>query len=364
MDILSVSFPSVFEHTFGNTESSAKDLLNGLKIKKDELWYIVGNLAKKGGVSPYKITNASPAEEDYDVLFRSALLHLIDKVEQPIALTVGFPFSTYNVYKEAAEQYLKKRHFMVEYDTKTFNTTGVMKRAMFDLDTYEVIPEIVGCIIGLKKILAEEAPANFMAISLGFGTVEGGMASEDGLVHRTCFSGHGIQYAIDNLNKELNKDHYLNMQNVHQLDDAMMKASIFIDRKRVDLKDMRKNILRQYYKQIITPLLRKYFTNQDFETCEKVYLMGGGSFYPELVEAFKEEFDGAIPVEVAPEPEKLASIGYLYNSLRISDKSPKRSVGLDIGNATTVISAFQGVVPQARTTVPQPEKELVTLPLN
>ncbi|ANI89124.1 hypothetical protein A9P82_07370 [Arachidicoccus ginsenosidimutans] len=346
MDILSISFPSVFENTFGNTESSAKDLLNGLKIKKDEAWYIVGNLAKKGGISPYKITNASPAEEDFDVLFRSALINLTDKIEQPMALTVGFPFSTYNVYKNAAEQFLKKRHFMVEYDTKTFNTLGVIKRSMFDLDTYDVIPEIVGCIIGLKKLLNEKAPVNFMAISLGFGTIEGGMASEDGLIHRTCFSSHGIQYAIDNLNRELNKTHYLNMQNVHQLDDAMMKASIFVDRKKVDLKDVRKNILKQYYKQIITPLLRKFFSNQDFETCEKIYLMGGGAFYPELVDAFKEEFNDSIPVEIAPEPEKLASIGYLYNSLRISDRNYKRSVGLDIGNATTVISTFQSNVAQ------------------
>jgi plasmid segregation protein ParM len=360
MDILSVAFPSVFEHTIGNTESSAKDLLNGLKIKKDETWYIVGNLAKKGGISPYKITNASPAEEDFDILFRAAMINLHDKVDQPMALTMGFPFSTYNVYKNAAEQYLKKRHFMVEYDTRTFNTNGVLKKAMYDLDTYEIIPEIVGCIIGLKKMLGDDAPANFMAVSLGFGTVEGGMASEDGLVHRTCFSAHGIQYAIDNLSKELNKNHYLNMQNVHQLDDAMMKASIFIDRKKIDLKDMRKSILRQYYKQIITPLLRKYFTNQDFEACEKVYLMGGGSLYPELVEAFREEFGDAIPVEVAPEPDKLASIGYLYNSYRISDKSHKRSVGLDIGNATTIVSSFQpAVVPVQKPAVSLPEKELL-----
>lgn len=361
MDILSVSFPSVFENTFGNTESSAKDLLNGLKIKKDDAWYIIGNLAKKGGISPYKITNASPAEEDFDILFRSALISLIDKIEQPMVITTGFPFSTYNVYKSIAEQYLKKRHFMVEYDTKTFNTNGIIKKAMFELDTYDVIPEIVGCIIGLKRVLGENAPTNFMAISLGFGTVEGGMASEDGLVHRTCFSAHGIQYAVDNLSKELNKNHYLNMQNVHQLDDAMMKASIFIDRKKVDIKEMRKSILRQYYKQIITPLLRKYFTNQDFEACEKIYLMGGGSFYPELVDAFREEFGDSIPVEIAPEPEKLASIGYLYNSLRISDKSHKRSVGIDIGNATTVISSFQSVDTITKSPAIQNDKELITL---
>ena len=34
MKVLTVNFPSVLETTFGNTENSAKDLLNGLKIKK------------------------------------------------------------------------------------------------------------------------------------------------------------------------------------------------------------------------------------------------------------------------------------------------------------------------------------------
>ena len=34
MKILSNSFPSVFETSFGNTENSAKDLLNGLKVRK------------------------------------------------------------------------------------------------------------------------------------------------------------------------------------------------------------------------------------------------------------------------------------------------------------------------------------------
>lgn len=344
MDILSISFPSVFETTFGNTESSSKDLLNGLKIKRDNNWYLVGNLAKRGGINPHRITNASPQEEVYDILFRSALITVADKVEKPLAITAGFPFSTYGVYKAAAEQFLGRRHFMFEHDTKTFNVDGGVKKSLFDLDVYDVIPEIVGCIIGLKKILGDSAPQNFIAISLGFGTIEGGMATEDGLVHRTCFSSHGLQYAIDNLNRELNKRFYLEMKNVYQLDDAMMKGSIFVNRKRMDIQEIRKNVLQQYYKDVITPLLRKYFTDSDFENCEAIYLMGGGAFYPELVDAFREDFDNSIPVQVAPEPEKLASIGYLYNSLKISNKGFTRSIGLDIGNSTTVVSVFQSGV--------------------
>lgn len=340
MNIYSLTFPSVFESSFGNTESSARDLLNGIKIKRDNAWYMVGNLAKTGGVSPHRITNASPEEEDYDILFRSALVNILDKVQQPMVVTVGFPFSTYNVYKAEAENFLRQRHRMVEYDTKTFHTSGCCKKGLFEIDNYDVIPEIVAGMIGLKKLLPE-APSCFMAISLGFGTVEGGVASENGLVHRTCFSSHGLQYAVDNLHRELNKKYYLEMKNVHQLDDALTKASIFINRKKIDLAELRGEILRQYYREVIAPMLRKYFTDQDFERCEKIYLMGGGAFYPELTEAFTEEFRDSIPVEVAPEPEKLASIGYLYNSYKLSDKSPHRSVGIDIGNATTVVSLFQ-----------------------
>lgn len=34
MKTTTFTFPSVFETSFGNTENSAKDFLNGMKIKK------------------------------------------------------------------------------------------------------------------------------------------------------------------------------------------------------------------------------------------------------------------------------------------------------------------------------------------
>ena len=357
MKVLTVNFPSVLETTFGNTENSAKDVLNGLKIKKEDTWYMVGNLAKRAGVNPNHVTNASPQLEDYEVLFKSALVTVAAQVEQPVAITMGFPFSTYSVYKSTAEQFLSKRHFMAEYDTQTYNVNGSVKRTTFDVDNFDVIPEIVGCIIGLKKILGNKPPTNFIAISLGFGTIEGGMATENGLVHRTCFSSYGLQYAIDNLHQELSKRYYLKMKNVHQLDDAFRKGSIFINRENVDIKGLRKSILNQYFREVIYLLLNKYFNDQDFEICEKIYLMGGGAYYPELVEAFKNEFNGSIQVEVAPEPEKLASIGYLYNSFRISDGKQQRSVGIDIGNSSTTVSVFQDKDLTPATPTPTPHKQ-------
>ena len=340
MKTSTITFPSVFETAFGNTENSAKDLLNGLKVKKDDTWYLVGNMARRSAVNAGRVVNAAPNEEDFDILFRSGMANILDKVQQPFTITTGFPLSTYNVYKQNAQQYLAHRHFLIEYDTTTFNVKGGIKKNTFEIDNYDVIPEIVGGIIGLKKTMAEKLTDNFIAISFGFGTVEGGFATSDGLVHRTCFSSHGIRYVIGNLARELNTNYYLEMKNEHQMDEAFMKGSIFTNRRHINLKDQRKSLLRQYYKEVVSPLMRQHFTDGDLEQCSKIYLLGGGAHYTELTDSVTEEFQGFIPVEVVPQPELIVSKGYLYNSLRVSDNNPSRCIGIDIGNATTTTSVF------------------------
>ncbi|HEU4471434.1 MAG TPA: ParM/StbA family protein [Flavisolibacter sp.] len=343
MKITTLSFPSVFETAFGNNENSARDLLNGMKIKKEEAWYMVGNLARTGGVNPTRIINASPDDEDFEILFKAAMVNVADKVKSPLSLTMGFPFSTYNAYKASAEHFFSRRHFMVEHDSRTFNIKGGVKKNIFDIERFEIIPEVVGGIIGLKKLYEHSGVENFIALSFGFGTVEGGMATADGLVHRTCFSSHGIRYVIANLTRELNMKHYLELKNEHQVDEAFVKGSIFASRKRIDLTPLRKEVLTQYYKEVVSPLLRKYFTDQDLERCQKIYLFGGGAHYTELTNAVAEEFKGFIPVEVVENPEQVASVGYLYNSLRISDQHAERCIGMDLGNSSSIVSIFDPV---------------------
>jgi hypothetical protein len=340
MNIATLNFPSVFETAFGNMENTAKDLLNGIKVKKDNAWYLVGNLARNNGISPSRITNATPAEEDFDILFRSALINLASRLQQPMTVTIGFPFSTYHAFRHMAEQYLSKRHFMVEYDTQTFHVKGQVRREAFDIEKFEVIPEIVGGIIGLKRLVTPPIPKHFMVLSFGFGTLEGIMVSDEGLIQRTAFSTHGLRYAIHNLTQELNKKYYLELKNEHQLDEVFMKGSIFTNRKRIDITDMRKELLQQYYQKVVSPSMRTYFTDRDLEICEKIYLFGGGAHYPELIHAVENEFKDLLPVEVMPHPERIASIGYLYNSLRLSDNYPNRCAGIDLGNAFSVLSFF------------------------
>jgi plasmid segregation protein ParM len=336
-----ITFPSVYETAYGNTENSAKDLLHGLKITKDNNWYLVGDMARRNSVNAGRVINAAPDEEDFDILLRAAMVNVIDKIEKPFSITVGFPLSTFNIYKVSAEQFLGKSHFLLEYDTTTFNINGGIKKSTFDINTYEVIPELVGGIIGLKKVIPQAKEENFIAISFGFGTIEGGYVTRNGLVNRTCFSSHGLRYVVNNLARELNKKYYLEMKNEHQMDEAFMKGSIFSKRKQIDFTEIKQGLLTHYYKEVVAPLMRQYFTDNDFEECSKIYLLGGGAYYDRLVEAMTGEFKDFIPVVVAPEPETIVSIGYLHNSLRISDSNPFRCIGLDMGNATTKVSIFE-----------------------
>lgn len=341
MKFSTINFPSVYQTAFGNTENSSKDLLNGMKIKRNDNWYMVGNMARKSGLNAGRIVNAAPSETDFDVLFRAAMTNVLEKVQPPFTVTVGFPLSTFNIYKAEAQQYLAKRHFMIEYDTRTFNIKGSVKKNTFEIDAFDVIPEIVGGIIGIKKTVTSGVPENFIAISFGFGTVEGGLATAEGLVHRTCFSSHGIRYVIGNLARELNTQYFLDMKNEHQLDEAFTKGSLFTNRRRIDFGGLKKSLLQQYYREVISPLMRQYFTDSDLESCEKIYVLGGGANYTELVDAMKEEYNGFLQVEVAPTPETIVSTGYLYNSLRVSDNNPGRCIGLDLGNASTSVSYFE-----------------------
>ena len=67
-------------------------------------------------------------------------------------------------------------------------------------------------------------------------------------------------------------------------------------------------------------------------------LAGGGALYTDLVNCFHREFDGILYIQVVDDPIALASTGYCLRSLSLSEGQSSVAVGLDIGNAQTVIS--------------------------
>lgn len=331
------SFSSLIENSNSNLSNTSKDLLNGLKIFHENQWYICGNLALNEGQLPHKFINSSPADLDYQLLVKSALLLIADSVEQPITITTGFPYSTYRIYKDMAAEFLKKTH-IIEFDSST-HSTNAKRSVILDVHNVEVIPEIVGCTIALRKG-EQQAEGNFFVLSCGFGTFESVLSMDSGIVEQTMVSTHGLKYAVNMLIAELEKTHYLGFRNAHLVDDAFQKGHIILNRKTVDLREMRRNVLRSYYNEVISPNLRNVITDQNLMKANKVYLCGGAMYYQDLVDCFKSEFGEVAQLEFVADPATLASKGYALNSLRVSGGKKNSSVGLDIGNATTVVTTI------------------------
>jgi hypothetical protein len=337
MKTKSISFPSVIEATFGDSENTALSLLTGTKIKHENLWFNIGELAKNEGTNPQKVINCAPDERDFELLFKSALLNVANHVQQPITLSLGLPFSTYNSYKPLLAKFLEKKFFTIDYSTEPYTLNGSEKRMNIEIAKFDIIPELVADVIGIKKLNSQKEPKNFIVLSLGYGTCEGGMVTNEGLLQRTTFSTFGIKYVVTNLYKELNKTHYLNLKNECYLNDSLVNGFLIANRKRIDLKQLRKDLLTQYYLQVISPAIRSHITDRDFERCECIYLVGGGAHFEDLNAAFTQEFNELIKVETLSDSENIASIGYLYNSLSLTNED-RQCIGLDLGNSTTIIS--------------------------
>ncbi|WP_143959870.1 ParM/StbA family protein [Litoribacter populi] len=336
MDV--IKYPSVLEANNVELKNVARDLVSGMNIIHEDQSYLVGDLALSEGFSPQRNINSAPDEDDYRVILKSALLIAGQKLGSPISLTVGFPFSTYQVYKDKAESLILKEH-VIEFDTNTYRGGG-RKKVALEVERLEVMPEVVGCAIGVRNS-EPQATGNFFMLSLGYGTFEAILSTVGGVVQRSSVSTYGVRYAVNLMTQELIKEHYLDLKNEHQIDLAFSQGFIFLNRKRIDLTEIRRKVLKQYYQSIISPALRKAFSDQDFAKSQEAYLGGGGANYEVLVNLFKEEFDGILNVHVPPNPEKLASLGYCHHSAVISGGAKDRAVGLDIGNSSTIVTTFK-----------------------
>jgi plasmid segregation protein ParM len=336
--LLSQSFSSLIESNNSPLINTSADLLNGLKVLHNNQWYICGNLALMEGQSPHKLINSSPNDLDYQILTKAAML-LTESVEQPVTITTGFPYATYRIYKDIAIEQLKKTH-IIEYDASTYGSTG-KKTMILDVKNVDVIPEIVACSIALRKG-EEKASGNFFILSCGFGTFESVLSMDSGIMEQSMISTYGLRYAINYMINELSKNHYLEFRTAHTMDEAFQRGYLYLDKKSIDIREIRKNALRAYYNEVLSPNLRNVITDKNLIKSNKIYLCGGGMYYQDLIDCFKEEFGEILHIEVVNDPASLASKGYTYNSLRVSGGLKNTSVGIDIGNSTTVVTRFSG----------------------
>lgn len=171
---------------------------------------------------------------------------------------------------------LQGRH-IINYDASTFGGPSNTKREV-NVGKVEIIPEILGCTVAIREGSLQEKE-NFFIVSLGYGTCEAVVSTRAGLINRSAVSTHGVRHAVNLLANELAKSFYLNL-----------KGSITVNRIKHNILDIHEKVLKMYYNEIITPNLKRAFNDDDFNKCTKMYLVGGGALYPELVECFKEEF--------------------------------------------------------------------------
>ena len=346
----SYNFPSTYEATNQEFSHVADCLLNGIKLKLGNNDYIIGNLALREGYSPHKNINTGPGEEEYKLLAQAGLLLATSENEGTINLTVGFPFSTYMLYRDQVDEVLGGKH-VITFDKGTFGDCQFETKEIV-IANVDVMPEIAGCITALREG-ALHVQGNFFMVSLGFGTCEAAVSMSSGMLNRSTVSMNGINYAVKLFEHELMKKYYMELKTEHQLDILFQKGQITINRVRHDVTDLRKKVLRMYYNDVISPRLRKSFIDDEFSKCNQMYLAGGGAYYPELVECFREEFGDTLTISVYPEPEKCASHGYCLNS-KLKARTGANSfetmdpddflknvsqlaVGLDVGNANTCV---------------------------
>ena len=332
--------PSVFEENSMLFSKVADNFIDGIRIvhfkEKD---YIIGNLALKEGVAPHKLINSSAEDIDYQLLALSSILIASMGSFLKLEVTIGFPNTTYQLFKKNAEKFFQGNH-SIFFDGRTFGKDEIEK-VEINVDQVNVITEIEGCSIAVRNTFNEKE--DFFIASLGFGTFETALSTSTGIVHRTAYSTKGISYAVNLLENELQKDYYLNMLTDQQIERAFQRGLIVSNRKKIDITDIRAKALKSYYTEVISPAIRKKFNDEDYVNTKKIYLAGGGAMYPELVELFKKEFQDILDVKVYPEPFMCAAKGYALNSLdkaRMNDSDSQEKiayVGIDLGNSNTAI---------------------------
>ena len=334
--------PSVFEENSTEFHKVAENFVDGIKIidfnGKD---YLVGNLALREGIAPHKLINTAVDEIDYQLLAITGLVVASMGRFSRLVVTAGFPYTTYQSYRKDAEKFMLNR-FDVNFDTRTFGGHKV-ERSSFNVDSIEIMTEIDGCVKAIRDGSMQEKN-NFFVASLGYGTFELAQSLPKGIVHRTSNSTKGLHYAVNILENELRKDYYLNLLTEQQIERAFQRGLIVLDRKRINLKELRHKALASYYTEVISPTIKRKITNEDFTNTDRIYLVGGGAMYSELVDMFREEFSSFLDVIVYPEPYLAAGRGYCLQSMskarQNGDMDAREStafVGLDIGNSNTVV---------------------------
>ncbi len=334
-----ISIPSLVEIAPSILDRSTNQLVKGLKVKYGSHFYIAGDLAANEGTMPHKEMNSSPNSTDYNILLNSSLLVASSKIGNPVIATTGFPFATFRSNRNDALKNLVKDH-IIEYDSSTYSSSSIRKTVV-EVKSGEIIPEVLAASIAIREL--ENPDGDFFMLSLGYGTFETLFSTKDGefSTQRAGSSAPGIVYAVNLLKNELNAEYNVSMESDYYFDLALQNGFIFLNRKKIDIKGIRSKVLTTYYENIISPHLKRTFTDKEFSKSSGIYLSGGGALYDELIEKFNLEFKDLLDVVVPEDPNHLAVKGYCINSKKLSGGAVSQALGIDLGNSTTLICTIK-----------------------
>ncbi|WP_312185190.1 ParM/StbA family protein [Sphingobacterium sp.] len=332
------SFSSLMQATNAPLVNTANSLLTGLKIRIGQQWYICGKLALNEGTNPRRTINASPETLECQLLFKAALLSSGIHSQSPLIVTMGLPNSTYRLYKETAEQMLLGEH-IIESDPVVYGEegTGILPVNVTHVD---VLPEIVSCMVALRRGESCERGA-FFVFSFGFGTLETGLSTDEGVIDNAMGSAPGLHYAVSNMREHLQQTYDLSFQSMQQLDEAFRNGYIYINRKKIDLTSLRKKAIQTYYAEIVSPTLSDVVNDRNLAKTNRIFLCGGGAHYGDLVDCILDEFGDIAGIQIVDQPESLAVKGYLLNSMRYILNEGKTPLGIDIGNIQTRVASAE-----------------------
>jgi hypothetical protein len=304
----------------------------GTQIGFHDKRYAIGELCRLAELEWDRPLNSTPSTDHWKALFFAAILnHSVSDC----SVVVGAPHSLVEVFSSEIKEGLTGKHELFLPD----NTVRVVT-----INKAVVMSECAGHALAFTK----ELGVHSLVISIGFGTVELGAATEEGIIEKSLASiNFGLHQAVPFFRNELRALGYDNpmirddqffywdkiIQRVVDRDENLLLNYNGKVWEAVDLALAAENALKKYAESLVKHIAN-YF--KKFDTKMPVVVTGGGVRYS-AVASKMEEFLKSIKYtcSIANEETSLisAAVGYKYVAKELFGA---KGVGIDIGNHSVV----------------------------
>lgn len=301
----------------------------GFQVKFNDKFFAVGDICKKAELDWERPLNASPATEYWQALFYSALLQ---HNATDCNIVVGCP---YFMLDRFSAELPKGKHEISLPD----GTTRVI-----NINKIHCMPECAAHALAF----AQQLGTHSLVISVGFGTVELGAATSEGIIDKSLASiNYGMHQAAPLFRNELRA---LGFDNPSIRDDQYFYWDSLLQRvaendpslslncndkiwEATDLKPAAEKALNKYSDNLVKQI-SSYF--KKFDTKMQIIATGGGVKHKIVANKLSEFFKSIkYNFVVANEETSLlsAAVGYQYVAKTFYGN---KAIGIDIGNHSVI----------------------------